>query len=76
VKEWRRDIGQSNQARRFFEACQLNVHQLPDHVKITIPREGGFWLTDRRTGLLLRRVTMEDLPKQVTWNTRGKAKSV
>ena len=50
----------------------LDVRNLPRHVTITIPRDGGFWLVDRRTGTRYRRVTMADLPTAVTWNTRGK----
>lgn len=52
----------------------LDVHRLPAHVKITIPRDGGFWLIDARTGVRYRRVTMDDLPNGVSWNTRGKVR--
>jgi hypothetical protein len=59
--------------RYYRDPPPLDVHSLPPHVKITIPPDGGFWLVDRRTGIRYRRVTMDDLPKGVSWNTRRKA---
>lgn len=51
----------------------LDVRNLPPYVKITLPPDGGFWLVNAETGVRYRRLTMDDLPNGVTWNTRGKA---
>lgn len=77
MKAWRRDRGIKFNAVhcfRYYSQCPpLNVFSLPPHVKITIPPDGGFWLIDTRNGVRYRRITMNDLPRNVTWNTRGKA---
>lgn len=67
---WNRELGFSYYAN----PRPLDVHHLPDHVQIIIPRDGGFWLVDRRTGIRYRRITMDDLPSRVCWNTRGKVR--
>lgn len=68
---WNRELG----FPYYANPRQLDVFRLPAHVKIVIPRDGGFWLVDCRTGVRYRRVTMADLPHRVSWNTRGKVRS-
>lgn len=59
---------------RFFHPCPtFTIADLPEGSRIVIPPDGGFWVVDRATGIRYRRLTMDDLPKGVTWNTRGKA---
>jgi len=59
---------------RYFDPCpDFTFDQLPEDARIVIPLDGGFWVVDRLTGIRYRRLTMADLPKFVTWNTRGRA---
>jgi hypothetical protein len=78
MKAWRPDRGVLFNRRdcfRYYRLCPpLDVCSLPPHVAIIVPPDGGFWLVDRRTGVRYRRVTMDDLPSGVSWNTRGKAR--
>lgn len=78
MKQWRHDQGIRFNAAHCFRYYRtpplLDVFNLPPHVKITIPLDGGFWLIDRRTGVRYRRVTMDDLPNGASWTTRGKAR--
>lgn len=59
---------------RYYDPCpEFTVANMPEDSAVVIPSDGGFWVIDRLTGIRYRRLTMADLPKGVTWNTRGKA---
>ncbi len=58
--------------RYYAEPPAFTLRRLPEGSQIVLAN-GGFWVVDQLTGIRYRRVTMADLPKHVSWNTRGKA---
>lgn len=72
-RRWTRDPVHGFRVFKPERVPELDLRSLPANVDLTIPPDGGFWLIDRETGIRYRRVTMADLPKGVTFNTRGKA---
>lgn len=71
MRLWRRD---PRGFRVYLDSPSLDLFRLPPQIALTIPADGGFWLINRLTGIRYRRVTMADLPKDVTWNTRRPGK--
>lgn len=56
---------------RYYDPCpQFSLRRMPQNAGIVL-RDGGFWVIDAITGIRYRRITMDDLPKHVSWNTRG-----
>ena len=59
---------------KFYDPCPVfTVRDMPEGSQVVLPMDGGFWVVDQLTGIRYRRLTMADLPKGVTFNTRGKA---
>lgn len=49
----------------------MDIRNLPPHVGGKC-EAGGFWLYDKRSGVRLRRITMDDLPKKTHWAMIGR----
>lgn len=59
----------------FVDPPRIGLHELGAlNAEIIMPLDGGWWIADRASGIRYRRITMADLPKHVTWNTRGKGR--
>ena len=59
----------------YVDPPRIGLHELGAvDAEIIMPLDGGWWIADRLTGIRYRRITMADLPKNVTWNTRGKGR--
>lgn len=55
---------------RFYDPCPaFSIRRLPEGAEVRL-LDGSFWVVDQLTGIRYRRITMADLPKCVTWNTR------
>lgn len=68
-------VKQHPQGYRYFDPCpSFDLKHMPEDAKLAMPTDGGVWVVDALTGIRYRRVTMDDLPKHATWNTRGKAR--
>lgn len=61
---------------RYFAECPpIDLRALPADMAITIPLDGGFWIVDRESGIRYRRICKADMPKETSWNTRGRVRS-
>lgn len=61
--------------RYYVDPPYIAFHELDAvDAKVIMPLDGGWWIVDKLTGIRYRRITMADLPKHVTWNTRGKGR--
>lgn len=58
----------------YVDPPRFSLRTMPVDAKIILAPEGGFWVIDGLTGIRYRRVTMADLPKHTSWNTRGKGR--
>ena len=61
--------------RFYADPPEFSLNNMPEDAALVIPSDGGIWVVDRLTGIRYRRVTTDDLPKHVTFNTRGPGKN-
>lgn len=70
-RKWHRDPTHGFRVFKPEHVPEFNLRRLPPDVQMVMPPDGGFWLVDRPSGIRYRRVTMDDLPAHVCWNTNG-----